>query len=72
MMRSLLWTITASLALSIAVSACSGSDKVNDEASTSPDTLVTLHPRAIARLLNDLGDADGVQRLPINSVVAFR
>lgn len=72
MMRSLLWTILALLTLSLAVSACSGHSDASEEISAASDTLVTLHPRDIARLLNDLGDADGIQRLPVNSVGRLR
>ena len=72
MMRSLLWMVIALLASSVALSACSDGDKTSDEAPAPADTLVTLHRRAIARLLNDLGDADGVQRLPVNSLGRLR
>ena len=72
MMRSLLWTITAFLALSITMGACSGSDNASDEVYSPTDTLVTLHPRAIARLLNDIGDAEDVQRLLVNPLGRLR
>lgn len=72
MMRSLLWIVTVFLALSISLGACSDSDKVSDDVPSPHDTLVTLHPRAIARLLNDIGDADGVQRLSVNPLGRLR
>lgn len=72
MMHSLLWATLALLTLSLAVSACSSHNDASDETSAPPDTLVTLHPRAIARLLNDLGDAEGILRLPVNQVGRLR
>ena len=71
MMRPLLWILGSLLLLIATMTACSGSDNPG-EATLPPDTLVTLHPRAICRMLNDMGDADGVQRLPVNALGRLR
>ena len=70
MMRSLLWVLVALLFTSLA--ACSGSDNESEGTIPPPDTLVSLRPRAIARLLNDLGNDGDVQRLHVNTLGRLR
>ena len=72
MMRSLLWTSSVLLALLAALGACSDGAQHGDMSTASSDTLVTLHPRALCRLLNDLGDDGNVQRLHVNALGRLR
>lgn len=72
MMRQLLWTTAAMLALSVATGACSGHDDATGSVADEHDTLVTLTPRAIDHLVNDVGDAGQVRRLHVNAVGRLR
>ncbi len=72
MMRPPLWIATVLLPLLAVLGACSDDNNQSCSSSTPPDTLVTLHPRALCQLLNDLGDDGNVQRLHVNALGRLR
>lgn len=72
MMRPPLWIATVLLPLLAVLGACSDDNNQSRSSSTPPDTLVTLHPLAVCRLLNDLGDDGNVQRLHVNALGRLR
>ena len=72
MMRPLLWIATVLPALLAVLSACSDDTDHARSSTATPDTLVTLHPRAVCRLLNDMGDDGNVQRLHVNALGQLR
>lgn len=72
MMRSLPLLAISLLAL-LTLDACSdGHEADSDNNAMTIDTLVPLHPRAVCRLLNDMGDAEVVRRLHVNALPGGR
>ncbi len=72
MMRSLLWlTVLLSMLTLTVMSACSSHDG-EDGSLSAADTLVSLHPRAVCRLLNDVGNDSNVRRIHVNPIGRLR
>ena len=72
MMRPPLWTAVVLLALLVAIGSCSDDTDQGRSPATSSDTLVTLHPRALCLLLNDMGNDGNVRRLRVNALGRLR